>query len=117
MTHSMFRSAAVLGLLSAVGPFTIDMYLPAMPAIGESLGAPVASVQGTITAFFLAFGISQLFYGPWADMAGRKPPLVFGLCLFAAASVACLGLHSIAAAASRRLSTFVAAPTSAEHWL
>ena len=89
MAPSLLRSALILGLLSAVGPFSIDMYLPAMPAIGESLGAPVASVQGTITAFFLAFGISQLFYGPWADMAGRKPPLVFGLCLFAAASVAC----------------------------
>jgi DHA1 family bicyclomycin/chloramphenicol resistance-like MFS transporter len=89
MAPSLLRSALILGLLSAVGPFSIDMYLPAMPAIGESLGAPVASVQGTITAFFLAFGVSQLFYGPWADMAGRKPPLVFGLCLFAAASVAC----------------------------
>ena len=50
MTDSRLKAALILGLMSCVGPFAIDMYLPAMPAIGRSLGAPVAATQGTITA-------------------------------------------------------------------
>ncbi len=88
-SEAMLRAALVLGLLSAVGPFAVDMYLPAMPAIGRALGADVASVQLTVTAYFVAFGVAQLFYGPWADQAGRKPPLFFGLAIFIAASVGC----------------------------
>ncbi|RYF26798.1 MAG: Bcr/CflA family efflux MFS transporter [Comamonadaceae bacterium] len=83
------QTALVLGLLSAIGPFAIDMYLPALPAIGASLGADVASVQWSLTAFFLALGAGQLFYGPVSDMVGRKPPLYFGLALFTLASVGC----------------------------
>ena len=79
----------ILGLLSAIGPFAIDMYLPALPAIGSSLGAPVGQVQWTLTAFFLSLGVGQLFYGPVSDMVGRKPPLYVGLGLFAIASVGC----------------------------
>lgn len=86
----MFRTAAILGLLSAVGPFAIDMYLPAMPSIAENLGTSVAATQATITAFFLAFGVAQLVYGPWADQAGRKPPLYLGLAIFLAGSLGCL---------------------------
>ena len=89
MSQSMFRSAAVLGLLSAVGPFTIDMYLPAMPAIGRDLSADVGAVQMTITAYFIAFGLAQLVYGPWADQAGRRTPVFFGLTLFILASLGC----------------------------
>lgn len=89
MSVGLFRSALVLGLLSSVGPFAIDMYLPAMPAIGTDLGASVAAVQATITAYFLAFGAAQLVYGPWADQAGRKLPLYVGLLIFIAGSVAC----------------------------
>ena len=86
---SMFRAALILGLLSAVGPFAIDMYLPAMPAIATALGADVAHVQLTLTAYFVAFGIAQLFYGPWADQAGRKKPLFVGLGIFIAGSIGC----------------------------
>jgi len=89
MSPGMFRSAAILGLLSCVGPFAIDMYLPAMPLIEQDLATDVSHVQATITAFFVAFGVSQLVYGPWADQAGRKPPLYTGLTLFAVATVAC----------------------------
>lgn len=95
MSSGMFRSAAILGLLSCVGPFAIDMYLPAMPAIGEDLGASVAAVQGTITAFFVAFGIAQLVYGPWADQSGRKPPLYVGLTIFVVATFGCAMADSI----------------------
>ena len=81
--------ALILGLLSAIGPFAIDMYLPALPAIGQSLGAEVGAVQWSLTAFFLALGCGQLLYGPISDMLGRKPPLYFGLGLFTLASVGC----------------------------
>jgi DHA1 family bicyclomycin/chloramphenicol resistance-like MFS transporter len=83
------RMALILGLLSAIGPFAIDMYLPALPAIGASLGAEVGAVQWSLTAFFVALGVGQLFYGPVSDMVGRKLPLYAGLTLFTLASVGC----------------------------
>ncbi|WP_371153883.1 multidrug effflux MFS transporter [Jannaschia sp. 2305UL9-9] len=81
------RRAAILGLLSAVGPFAIDMYLPAMPTIAADLGTTVAGAQATLTVFFVSFGLAQLIYGPWADAAGRKPPLMAGLALYLLASI------------------------------
>ncbi|MBB3176420.1 multidrug effflux MFS transporter [Variovorax sp. Sphag1AA] len=90
MTSSrFFRIALVLGLLSAIGPFAIDMYLPALPEIGSSLDAAIGPVQMSLTVFFIALGVGQLLYGPVSDMVGRKPPLYFGLGLFALASVGC----------------------------
>ena len=89
MNSRFFRLAVVLGLLSAIGPFAIDMYLPALPTIGASLGADIGAVQMSLTAFFLALGLGQLFYGPLSDSMGRKPPLYWGLGLFALASVGC----------------------------
>jgi len=89
MTSRFFKIALVLGLLSAIGPFAIDMYLPALPAIGASLGANSSGVQMSLTAFFLSLGLGQLLYGPVSDMVGRKPPLYFGLGLFAVTSVGC----------------------------
>ena len=89
MSTSLLRPALVLGLLSAVGPFAIDMYLPAMPAIGADLGASVPAMQGTIISYFIAFGLAQLIYGPWADQAGRKLPLYVGLTIFLIGSVLC----------------------------
>ena len=89
MTSSFLRAALVLGLLSAIGPFAIDMYLPALPAIGQDLGASIGAVQGSLMAFFIALGLGQLVYGPASDMVGRKPPLYFGLALFALGSVGC----------------------------
>ncbi|MCB1347567.1 MAG: multidrug effflux MFS transporter [Maritimibacter sp.] len=87
MPPSLFRTAAILALMSMVGPFAIDMFLPAMPAIAQDLGASETAVQGTITFYFLAFGLAQLVYGPWADMSGRKPPIYTGLAVFALGSV------------------------------
>ncbi|MEO5607625.1 MAG: multidrug effflux MFS transporter [Polaromonas sp.] len=89
MTSRFFRLALVLGLLSAIGPFAIDMYLPALPTIGASLGADIGAVQMSLMAFFVALGAGQLLYGPLSDMVGRKPPLYAGLILFALASVGC----------------------------
>ncbi|MEY8829694.1 multidrug effflux MFS transporter [Sedimentitalea sp. XS_ASV28] len=91
----MFRTALILGLLSAVGPFAIDMYLPAMPAISAGLGAEVAEVQYTLIAYFVAFGVAQLVYGPWADQAGRKAPMYVGITVFLLATVGCALAPSI----------------------
>jgi DHA1 family bicyclomycin/chloramphenicol resistance-like MFS transporter len=89
ISSRFFKMALVLGLLSAIGPFAIDMYLPALPAIGASLGAQIGPVQTSLTAFFIALAVGQPFYGPLSDMYGRKLPLYFGLGLFALASVGC----------------------------
>jgi MFS transporter, DHA1 family, multidrug resistance protein len=89
MISSYTKNAIVLGLLSAVGPFAIDMYLPALPTIAADLNASTASTQMTLMAFFMAFGICQIIYGPISDMAGRKPPLYVGLILFILGSVGC----------------------------
>jgi MFS transporter, DHA1 family, multidrug resistance protein len=92
---SFVRSAVILGLLSCVGPFAIDMYLPALPAVAADLDASISSVQVTLTAFFIAFGVSQLVYGPAADWYGRKPPLYVGLVIFIIGSLACAFAPSI----------------------
>ena len=89
MHSSLFRTALVLGLLSAIGPFSIDMYLPALPQIGADLGVAETQVQLTITMYFLAFGVSQFLWGPMADAYGRKLPLILGISLFAVGSVGC----------------------------
>lgn len=89
MKNNFYRAAVVLGLLSAIGPFAIDMYLPALPSIGHSLNASALAVQMSLMAFFISLGVGQLIYGPVSDMVGRKTPLYFGLCLFALGSVGC----------------------------
>ena len=94
-TVSLMRYSLILGLVAAVGPFAIDMYLPAMPAIETDLATTMQSVQWTIVAYFLAFGLAQLFYGPWADQAGRKPPMYAGLALFMIGTVICALAPSI----------------------
>lgn len=89
MKPELIKMALILGLLSCVGPFAIDMYLPAMPMMAEGYGVPTAMSQYTLVSFFIAFAMCQLFYGPAADMFGRKPPLYFGLALFLVASIGC----------------------------
>lgn len=89
MNRAFVQTAVVLGLLSAIGPFAIDMYLPALPSIGQSLGTSVPAVQASLMAFFIAMGLGQVVYGPASDMLGRKLPLYFGVVLFGIASVAC----------------------------
>jgi DHA1 family bicyclomycin/chloramphenicol resistance-like MFS transporter len=81
--------ALVLGSLSWIGPFAIDMYLPALPVITQDLDASVKASQATLMAFFISFGLAQLIYGPASDVLGRKPPLYFGLVVFALASIGC----------------------------
>jgi MFS transporter, DHA1 family, multidrug resistance protein len=89
MISTYAKNAIVLGLLAAVGPFAIDMYLPALPTIAADLKATTASTQATLMVFFVAFGICQIVYGPVSDMVGRKPPLYFGLAVFTVGSIGC----------------------------
>lgn len=87
MSSSFLRTAFVLGLLSAIGPFAIDMYLPALPTIAADLRVGTASVQMSLQIFFVAVAAGQLVVGPLSDMYGRKAPLYAGLVLFALGSV------------------------------
>lgn len=89
MSSSFARNAIVLGLLSAIGPFAIDMYLPALPSIAADLGASTVATQMTLMVFFVALGVCQIVYGPVSDMVGRKPPLYFGIVVFALGSIGC----------------------------
>jgi len=89
MNHRFYRLAVVLGLITAVGPFAVDSYLPALPSIGGALHASPAAVQMSLTAFFITLGVCQLVYGPLADMVGRKPPIYAGLAIFTVGSIGC----------------------------
>ena len=75
MKTQFLKYAIVLGLITAIGPFAIDMYLPALPSIKQSLGASTAEAQMSLMVFFIALGICQLVYGPVSDMVGRRAPL------------------------------------------
>lgn len=90
--NSLIKNALILGLMTAMGPFAIDMYLPALPAIENVLG------QGAVlslTAFFLSFGIFQLIFGTLSDMYGRRGPLLAGLGLFVLAGAGCAMTSSV----------------------
>jgi DHA1 family bicyclomycin/chloramphenicol resistance-like MFS transporter len=79
----------LLGLLTALGPLSTDMYLPSLPTIASALQTSTAAVQLTLSVFLIGFAAGQVIYGPLADRHGRKPPLIAGLVLFTAASIGC----------------------------
>jgi DHA1 family bicyclomycin/chloramphenicol resistance-like MFS transporter len=80
---------AVLALLSSFTPLSIDMYLPALPVITSDLGGTVGDIQLTLSAFMIAFGAGQIFYGPAGDRFGRRPVILGGLTVYILASVGC----------------------------
>ena len=79
----------VLSLLSAVGPMSIDMYLPALPTIAQDLGVNAAAVQLTLSTFFVGFAVGQFVYGPLSDRYGRRPMLLFGSSFYVLMSIGC----------------------------
>lgn len=79
----------LLALLTALGPLSIDMYLPALPSMAQEFGISTQRMANTLPAYFLGLAVGQLIYGPISDRIGRKKPLYFGLVLYAAASLLC----------------------------
>jgi MFS transporter, DHA1 family, multidrug resistance protein len=90
-----FALTAVLALLTAVGPLSVDMYLPSLPDIGRELAAPPAQVQLTISFYLVGFALGQIVYGPLSDRHGRKPILLAAFALFSSAGLACAFASSI----------------------
>lgn len=77
----------VLAALLSIQPVTTDLYLPALPALTRSLGAPLSAAQLTLSGLLLAFGCSQMVWGPLSDRFGRRPILLVGLAIYAVASL------------------------------
>jgi DHA1 family bicyclomycin/chloramphenicol resistance-like MFS transporter len=84
-----FFTIFTLGLLSAMGAFSIDMYLPGFPDIARDLHTTVAHITLSITSFFIGISVGQMIYGPLLDKFGRKKPLYIGLVVYLVTSVAC----------------------------
>ena len=83
------RLLLILGALTAFAPLAIDFYLPSFPALAQAFATDVEHVQYSLAAYFIGLATGQLLYGPLADRFGRRPPLLFGVTLFALASFAC----------------------------
>lgn len=80
---------ALLALLSAFTPLSIDMYLPALPVIAVDLRGTAGDIQLTLSAFIIAFGLGQVFYGPAGDRFGRRPVILVGLVIYVVATIGC----------------------------
>jgi MFS transporter, DHA1 family, multidrug resistance protein len=85
-----FFTILILGALVALGPFSIDMYLPAFPAIAKDLSTTTADVALSLSSFFIGISAGQLLYGPLYDRFGRKIPLIIGLSVYILASMFCV---------------------------
>jgi DHA1 family bicyclomycin/chloramphenicol resistance-like MFS transporter len=84
----------LLGGLAALGPLSIDMYLPALTAIGDDFHVPTAAVQYSLASFFAGFAVAQLIAGPLVDRYGRRRPLLLALVLYMLASLGCAAAPS-----------------------
>ena len=87
--------ALILGVLSAFGPFSLDMYLPALPILADDLQTSASYAQLSLTACMFGLALGQLFAGPLSDVKGRRFPLIGGLVLFSIASILCIVAPSI----------------------
>ena len=79
----------LLGALSVISPFSIDMYLTAFPQVAGEFAVSTNAISLTLSAYFIGLAGGQLFYGPLLDRFGRRPPLFFGLTIFLLASIGC----------------------------
>ncbi|WP_163893659.1 multidrug effflux MFS transporter [Mycolicibacterium hippocampi] len=93
---SRTRMIVVLGLLVALGPLTIDMYLPALPKIADDMSVSSSVVQLTLTGTLAGLALGQLVVGPLSDSLGRRKPMIAGIVLHMAASLLCMFAPSIA---------------------
>src|SRR6218665_3250728 len=85
----------ILGAMTALGPFSIDMYLPAFEDMAVGFGTTTAKVSLSLSSYFVGISFGQLFYGPLLDRYGRKRPVYGGLLIYFAASVACVYARSV----------------------
>jgi DHA1 family bicyclomycin/chloramphenicol resistance-like MFS transporter len=93
----------ILGALSAFGPLSIDMYLPALPALGRDFGASASETQLTLSACLIGLALGQMIAGPISDALGRRRPLLVGVAAYALASLLCVVAPSIGALVGLRL--------------
>ena len=90
MNSKHFRTFLLIcGALSAIAPFSIDMYLPGFPHIAQDLRTDIAHVTLSLTSFFVGISLGQLFYGPALDRFGRKKPVMIGLAIYMLAAIGC----------------------------
>jgi DHA1 family bicyclomycin/chloramphenicol resistance-like MFS transporter len=101
--RNKFFMILILGMLSAIGPFSIDMYLPGFPAIAAGLHTTVAHVSLSLSSFFIGISAGQLLYGPLLDRFGRKRPLYIGIFIYLLASIGCALSTSVNALITFRL--------------
>src|SRR5450755_2781740 len=94
-SQNRFLIILILGELSTISPFAIDMYLPAFPEIAAALHTSTVRISLSLASYFAGLAAGQLFYGPLLDRFGRKLPLYAGLMLFIAASLLCLGSRTV----------------------
>ena len=90
-----FKLILILGSLTALGPFSIDMYLPGFSGIAKDLNTTVANVSMTLSSYFIGISAGQLLYGPLLDRFGRKKPLFIGLLVYILASLGCVFVTDI----------------------
>jgi DHA1 family bicyclomycin/chloramphenicol resistance-like MFS transporter len=93
----------ILGLLSSIGPLSIDMYLPGFPSIARDLNTTVAKVSLSLSSFFIGISVGQFMYGPLLDRYGRKNPLYAGLTVYLLTSIGCALVTSVDALIGLRL--------------
>jgi DHA1 family bicyclomycin/chloramphenicol resistance-like MFS transporter len=97
------RLVLVLGFLIALGPLTIDMYLPALPTITADLQTTAAAVQLTLTGTLAGLALGQLLIGPLSDAVGRRTPLLFGVATHVLASLLCVVAPNLATLGTLRV--------------
>ena len=85
----------ILGFLTSLTPFSIDLYLPAFPAIAHDLHTTLSKVSLSISFYFVAYAVGQILYGPFLDRFGRKPPVYVGITIYILASFGCMMAQSI----------------------
>lgn len=94
-TKKYIQLILILGSLTALGPFSIDMYLPGFSGIAKDLNTTVAKVSMSLSSYFIGISAGQLLYGPLLDRFGRKKPLLIGLLVYILASLGCIYVADI----------------------
>ena len=90
-----FALTMLLAMLTALGPVSMDMFLPSLPDIASVLKAPTARVQLTVSSYLIGFAAGQMIYGPLSDRYGRRPALLAALALYLASTLGCAAAQSV----------------------